>query len=120
MSYIQYLKINDVNLPLPTSYSIELNDVEADSSGETEGGTTQRDVIRSGVIKIQVTFQVTAKWLKALSLLRSEPILKVQYFDINTLSYKITNMFIDGFKSNLQKDTSYNGLWVVSFTLNEY
>lgn len=42
MAYIQYLNFNGENLPLPTSYSMTLNDVEADSSGETEAGTTQR------------------------------------------------------------------------------
>lgn len=33
--------------------------MEADSGGETEAGTTQRDVVR-----IPVSFSVTAKWLK--------------------------------------------------------
>ena len=47
------------NLPLPDSYEVELEDVEADSGGETEAGTTQRDVVR-----IPGSFSVTAKWLK--------------------------------------------------------
>ena len=36
MAFIQYLKINGENLPLPDSYEVELTDVEADTSGETE------------------------------------------------------------------------------------
>ena len=44
MAFIQYLKFNGVALPLPTSYEVSLRAVEADSSGETEAGTTQRDV----------------------------------------------------------------------------
>ena len=49
------------NLPLPDSYEVELEDVEADSGGETEAGTTQRDVVRHGVAQIPVSFSVTAK-----------------------------------------------------------
>ena len=54
MAFIQYLKFDDLNLPLPDSYDIDISDVEADSSGETEAGTTQRDVVRNGVVTIAV------------------------------------------------------------------
>ena len=52
MAYIQYLVFNGNNLPLPDSYSVDLADVEADTGGETEAGTTQRDVVRSGDHKL--------------------------------------------------------------------
>ena len=28
-------------------------------------------------------------------------------------------MYVEGFKAKLKKDTSYKGLWVVSFSLRE-
>lgn len=120
MAHFQYLSINGEDLPLPTSYSFDLKDVEAGSSGETEAGTIQRDVVRSGVVSIQVSFQVSPTWLKKLSLYRKEPVLNVKYFDTEALQHRTTKMYIDGFKSSLEKDTSYKGLWVVSFNLNEY
>lgn len=120
MAFIQYLRINGEDLPLPTSYSFDLKDVQADSSGETEAGTTQRDVIRSGVVNIQVSFQVSAAWLQKLSTFRKLPIMTVQYFDSETLGYRETQMYIEGFKSSLEKDTSYKSLWSVSFNLIEY
>lgn len=120
MAHIQYLNINGENLPLPISYDVELSDVEADTSGETEAGTTQRDVVRSGVVKISVSFQVSAVWLKKLSGFRKLPKLTVSYFDTDMADIKQTKMYIDGFKSSLEKDTSYKGLWNVSFTLNEF
>lgn len=43
MAFIQYLKFDEQDLPLPDSYDLDISDVEADSSGETEAGTTQRD-----------------------------------------------------------------------------
>ena len=64
MAFMQYLNFNGTDLPLPDSYDIDLSDVEADSSGETEAGTTQRDVVRSGVVKIAVSFSVSPVWLK--------------------------------------------------------
>lgn len=119
MAYIQYLIFNNTPLPMPDSYDIGLSDVEADSGGETEAGTTQRDVVRTGVAEISVSFSVTAKWLKLLTAYSKLPKISVKYFDTETLEPKDTEMFIMGFKAKLEKDTSYKGLWTVSFTLKE-
>ena len=119
MAFIQYLNFNGVNLPLPDSYDISLSDVEADSGGETEAGTTQRDVIRAGVVKISVSFSVSPSWLKKLTAYSKLPKLTVRYFDTQELETKETEMYISGYKASLEKDTSYKGLWTVSFTLNE-
>ena len=120
MAYIQYLVFNGNNLPLPDSYSVDLTDVEADTGGETEAGTTQRDVVRQGVVNISVSFSVTAKWLKALTAYSKQDKLSVDYFDTETADMKNTEMYVEGFKAKLEKDTSYRGLWTVSFTLKEF
>ena len=120
MAFMQYLTFNGTDLPLPDSYDIDLSDVEADSSGETEAGTTQRDVVRYGVVKIGVSFSVSPAWLKKLTAYSKLSKLTVQYFDTENLSQKETEMYISGFKTKLKKDTSYKGLWTVSFTLNEF
>ena len=61
MAHLQYLVFNNENIPMPASYSVSLSDVEADSGGVTEAGTTQRDVVREGVVQIGVTFRVSKK-----------------------------------------------------------
>ena len=38
--------------PFPDSYDVDLSDVEADSSGETEAGTKQRDLVRLVIILV--------------------------------------------------------------------
>ena len=43
----------------------------------------------------------------------------VQYFDTETLGLKTAEMYVMGYKAKLRKDTSYKGLWKVSFTLKE-
>lgn len=120
MAYIQYLKFNGTALPLPDSYDMDLTDVEADSGGETEAGTVQRDVVRMGVVSISVSFSVSSSWLKRLTAYSKLPKLTVQYFDTEELALKETEMYITGFKAKLYKDTSYKGLWTVSFMLNEF
>jgi hypothetical protein len=56
MAFIQYLTFDNVAIPRPDSYEVQLSDVEADSGGETEAGTTQRDIVRTGVAEIPVSF----------------------------------------------------------------
>lgn len=120
MAYMKYLVFDDMDLPFPVSYDLDLGDVEADSSGETEAGTTQRDVVRTGIVTISVSFNVTQSWLKVLTAYSKKDRIAVQYFDTEELSLKATEMFISGFKAKLKKDTSYKGLWEVSFTLKEF
>lgn len=120
MAFTKYLNIDGTDMPLPLSYDLTLSDVQADSSGETEAGTTQRDIIRSGVAKISVSFQVSPAWLKKLSLLRAKPKLSVSFFNTETMIRETRDMYIDGFKTSLAHDTSMKGLWKVSFDLKEY
>ena len=36
------------------------------------------------------------------------------------MAVKETEMYIDRFKAKLEKDTSYKGVWTVSFSLKEF
>ena len=119
MAFNQYLIFDEEKLPLPDSYDVELKDVEADSGGETEAGTTQRDVVRHGVVSIPVSFSVTKAWLMKLGAYAKKDKIQVQYFDPVTAELVSTEMYVDGFKVKLEKDTSYKGLWTVGFTLRE-
>ena len=105
---------------LNSKASLSLSSVESDSGGETEAGTIQRDVVRQGVVDISVSFTVTALWLKKLTAYSKKNKLTVQYFDTDSLSLKETEMYIDRFKAKLEKDTSYKGVWTVSFSLKEF
>ena len=119
MAFFQYLNFDGVDLPMPDSYEVDMTDKEADSGGETEAGTMQRDVVRSGVVNIAVTFQVTQKWLKLMTGFKKKEKISVDYFDTETAEIRNAEMYMDGFKCKLEKDTSYKGLWTVSFTLKE-
>ena len=120
MAFIQYLTFDGTDLPLPDSYEVQMDDVEADSGGETEAGTVQRAVVRAGVVSIPVTFSVSAKWLKILTEFKQQDKITVEYFDTETLVVKTAEMYVEGYKASLVKDTSRKGLWTVSFTLREF
>ncbi len=120
MAYIDYLRFEGPLLPEPTSYDVTLTDKESDSSGETEAGTIQRDIVRVGVVTIAVSFSVSAKWLKELTAYSKQPSIMVEYFDMEELAPKSTQMYITGYKVKLSHDTSNLGLWTVSFQLNEF
>ncbi len=120
MAYQTYLVFNNEVLPLPDSYDLSLSSIEADSSGTTEAGTYQRDVVRTGIVEISVSYAVSASWLKKLTIYSKLSKITVQYFDTDDLTVKETEMYIDGFKATLKKDTSYKSLWNVSFTLKEF
>ena len=98
----------------------QLKDVEADSGGTTEAGTTQRDVVREGVVEIKVSFQVSKIWLQKLLAYKKLSSITVGYLDMSTMTIVNTQMYITGFQSRLAADTSYGSLWEVSFTLMEF
>ena len=120
MAYIQYLNFDGTDLPLPDSYEVDMEDKEADSGGETEAGTIQRDVVRAGVREISVSFSVTSYWLRLLTGYKQQESIAVRYFDPETAEVRRTQMYVDGYRVKLEKDTSYKGLWTVSFTLKEF
>ncbi|MFI3201882.1 MAG: hypothetical protein R3Y54_10245 [Eubacteriales bacterium] len=120
MAFIEYLKIEDCLLPTPTSYDVSLVDKESDSSGETEAGTIQRDLVRMGVVTIVVRFDVSAKWLQAFTMYSKMPSLVVEYFAPDELALKKTQMYMVGYQAKLSHDTSKLGLWSVSFSLQEF
>ena len=95
-------------------------EVEADSGGVTEAGTTQRDVVREGVVQIGVTFRVSKKWLNKFSAYKKLASITVGYLDMETMHIVNTQMYIDGYQVKLVSDTSYGSLCEISFTLKEF
>lgn len=58
--------------------------------------------------------------MKALTAYSKQDKLSVDYFDTKTAGMENTEMYVEGFKAKLEKDTSYKGFWTVSFTLKEF
>ena len=120
MAFLKYLLFDGIELPAPVSYEVNLADVEAESGGETEEGTKQRDVVRFGVVEIAVSFLVTASWLKVLTEFKQKKKISAQYLDPNVGELSMAEMFVDGFKVKLERDSKAGGLWAVSFVVKEF
>ena len=58
-------------------------------------------------------------WLRLLTGYKQQEKIRVGFFDPETASVRQTEMYVEGFKAKLKKDTSYKGLWIVSFALKE-
>ena len=58
-------------------------------------------------------------WLRLLTGYKQQEKIRVGFFDPETASVRQTEMYVEGFKAKLKKDTSYKGLWNVSFALKE-
>ena len=67
-----------------------------------------------------VVFSVTQVWLKRLTEYKQQESITVLYFDPETATQVQTQIYVEGFKAKLEKDTSYKGLWTVSFALKEF
>lgn len=109
MAFIQYLTFDGTALLLPDSYEVQMDDVEVDSNGETEDGTVQRDVMCAGVVSIPVAFYVSEKWLKILTEFKQQEKIMTEHFNTETLAVKTAEMYVEGYKASLVKDTSRKG-----------
>lgn len=58
--------------------------------------------------------------LRKLTEYKQQESIEVKYFDHETVTQKLTQMYVEGFKAKLEKDTSYKGLWAVSFSLKKF
>ena len=68
--------------------------------------------IASGAFEMlkNVILSVSAKWLKILTEFKQQEKITVGYFDTETLTVKTAEMYVEGYKAVLVKDTSMRGL----------
>ena len=104
MAFFQYLVFDGENLPLPDSYEVELEDVEAISAMRRRQG--QHRGMWCGMVWIPVSFSVTAKQFVKLAVYAKKDKISVQYFDVETTEMKLTEMYVTEYKAKLKKDTS--------------
>lgn len=113
--------------------SIDVSQLKADNFGEMVSGGIDGEfhkLIQDIIPKVEVELDaylkkqnkihsVTQKWLRLLTGYKQQEKIRVGFFDPETASVRQTEMYVEGFKAKLKKDTSYKGLWNVSFTLKE-
>ena len=116
------IKFNDEEIPFPDQWTEESSAVE--SVHVTEAGTDQLSVIRYDKLNITCAFNCSHRWASKFKAYSRKETISVSSYDLETSQYKSRNMRIRHLKADLVHDSNdvvgSNGLWIVSFILEEF
>lgn len=115
-----YIEINGTRLPISRAdtYEIEISDYAVE--GTTEAGTHVRDVVREGIVRINISLKVTSEWLGRLREFKALPRLSVRYVDLYTGELSgIHTMYMAEFRPGRALDTGSRLLWTCSCSLED-
>ena len=118
------IKINNTSIPWPDSWDEHADRVA--NEFQTEAGTRQKIVVRSKRLTITANFTVSNRWLKKFEEWRDASTLTVSIYDAVSGGYVSHTMEItdDSFSYSLIKNSqragNTNGLWRLSFDLEEF
>ncbi len=114
--------INNEVIPEPITWTETSNVIE--NVNTTEAGTDQVSVTRYDKLSVSCSFQCTSIWAKKLKEFSLEAQLEISIYDLIFEDYRLRYMRIRGFKAepvkNSQRTRNTNGLWEVSFNLEEF
>ena len=95
-----------------------------ESTNQTEAGTDQVIVTRYDKLSVSASFQCSSRWAATFATFRDKDSIQVKLYDLKTQDYKTRTMRIRNFKSapekNSEKTKGTNGLYTVSFDLEEF
>jgi hypothetical protein len=95
-----------------------------ESTNQTEAGTDQVIVTRYDKLSVSASFQCSSRWAAIFASFRDQDSIAVKLYDLKTQGYKTRTMRIRNFKTgpekNSEKTKGTNGLYTVSFDLQEF
>ncbi|MCH4034753.1 MAG: hypothetical protein LKE85_12295 [Lachnospiraceae bacterium] len=113
---------DETKLFTPESWEESYSVVE--STNQTEAGTDQVIVTRYDKLSVSASFQCSSHWAATFAAFRDKDSIAVKLYDLKTQDYKIRTMRIRNFKTapekNSEKTKGTNGLYTVSFDLQEF
>ena len=113
---------DDVKLFTPESWEESYTVVE--STNQTEAGTDQVIVTRYDKLSVSASFPCSSRWAAAFATFRDKDSIQVRLYDLKTQGYKTRTMRMRNFKTgpekNSEKTRETNGLYTVSFDLEEF
>ena len=115
-----YLKIEEDILPVEPSKGYTLSLSDYDNISNTEAGTRVRNITRTGIPHITVSFDCDISMLQSMRTYRHATSLSVYFFNpfsSDGLEYDL--MFVTNYKEQMLADTSDGGFWKVSFELED-
>jgi hypothetical protein len=113
---------DETKLFSPESWEESYNVVE--STNQTEAGTDQVIVTRYDKLSVSASFQCSSRWAAIFAGFRDQDSIAVKLYDLKAQDYKTRTMRIRNFKTgpekNSEKTKGTNGLYTVSFDLEEF
>ena len=106
-----YLKISGNVLPVEPEKGYTLSLQDSDSTNQTEGGTTVRDIVRMNIPSISVSFDCDKEMLLEMRSYKSEPSLDVEYFDpVESNELQKDSMYVTSYSEKMLADTEDGGI----------
>lgn len=110
------IAINGVELPSPTTYSVELSDVDSSDSGRMETGLMVRDRVRADVAKIQLGFTC----LTTEELMKTVTAIKPAAFNVDFFYGMAKSATMYAGNKQVALKTGETVSWDLSFNLVEF
>lgn len=122
--YADYpIYFDDVKIPMPQSGWSETSNV-IENTEMSEGGTDMLDIIRMDKLSIAVSTSCFSDVAKIYEEFSKKPNITVKFYDIMNETYQERLMRMRSFSKTYRKDTdkieATNGIWDISFTLEEF
>lgn len=122
--YADYpIYFDDVRIPMPQSGWSESSNV-VENTEMSEGGTDMLDIIRMDKLSISVSTSCFSDVAKIYEEFSKKPNITVKFYDIMNETYQERLMRMRSFSKTYRKDTdkieATNGIWDISFTLEEF
>lgn len=115
-----YLKIGENVLPVEPEKGYTLSLQDSDSTNQTEGGTTVRDIVRMNIPSISVSFDCDKEMLLEMRSYKAEPSLDIEYFDpAESNELQKDSMYVTNYSEKMLADTEDGGIWRVTFNLED-
>lgn len=116
------IRFNDEVIIKPSKWDESYDVIE--TVNETEAGTDQVVVVRYDKLKVSASFKCSSKWAAKLKRYSLNDHVSVSLFDIGNEDYTTRKMRLRGFAATPVEGShllpSTNGLWEVSFDLEEF
>lgn len=122
--YADYpIYFDDIKIPMPQSGWSETSNV-VENTEMSEGGTDMLDIIRMDKLSIAVSTSCFSDVAKIYEEFSKKPNITVKFYDIMNETYQERLMRMRSFSKAYRKDTdkieATNGIWDISFTLEEF
>lgn len=114
--------LDGLEIPKPTQWDETSNVIETTS--QTEAGTDMSIVVRTDKLSVSAGFTCRSRWAQRFAVMRDKDSVVLQEYDIKVGGYKSRKVRIRDFSSsrlsNSEKVENTDGVYSISFTLEEF